>query len=385
MRILWHSVNPLITTGYGTQTKLMIRQLKALGHEVAVSCTCGAPQTTMIWEGIKCFPDSGHLGQYGMDSIKMHVDRWGADIVISWLDAFVIPPEKAKKLNNWCAWVPVDSEPLMVKNVEPLKACRWTAAPTRWGVEMLKQAGLKDPMLLPCAHDPASFHPTGDLAEAKRLFGSVIKQDLSKYFLVNMVSANSASRKNFETAFAAWHIFSEKYRDALLYLHTDVTGYFSQGSDLVEMARAYKVDMSRVLFCSQWEYSTGQFGDDYLNMMYNASDAHLNCCLGEGFGLPIMDAQAAGCPTIVPEFAAAGEIGLCQHVCRGERRMTVPGAFQFMVAAEAVADHLEYLRNNRYTDTQRQALSEKTAPWRVDNVVTEHLIPMLDRIGGELK
>ena len=389
---MWHSCKPTIASGYGTQTKIMVRALRKLGHEVAISCSCGTTMATELWDGIMCFPDSGHIGKYGMDVVQTHAQRWGADVVWSWLDAFVIPPDVATKLGNWAAWVPVDSEPVMVRNVKPLESVRWRMAPTKWGVRMLEDAGLKRVMLLPCAHDPAQFHATSHVA-AKAEFGKVINKDLTGKYLVNVVSANSAERKNFQAIFAAWKLFSANHPEALLYLHTDVTGYFSAGQDLTALAKLYGVENDSVCFVSQWEYNTGQLGEDYLALMYNASDLHLNCCFGEGFGLPIMDAQACGCPTVVPDFAAAGEIGLCYKVRRGNRYSTVPGAFQLMVDPEAVASAMElayYARRNMMEEVnegieqhERNMLSKATAPWQVDNVVANHLMPILKQIADD--
>jgi glycosyltransferase involved in cell wall biosynthesis len=362
----------------------MVRELKKLGHEVAISSSVGMPCTTLVWEGVRCFPDSGHLNQYGMDIIKTHYLQWGADIVISWLDAFAIPAEVAKDIGNWAAWIPVDSEPLMVRNIPALKECHWRIAPTRWGKQMLEDAGFENVMLLPCAYDPAVAHPLEKgSAAAREDFGKVIKKDLSGKFLVNVVSANSADRKNYQAIFSAWKIFHDRHPDALLYIHSDITGYFSSGHNLLEMARLHGVADDSVLFCSQWEYVTGQFGDDYLNLMYNASDVHLNTCYGEGFGLPIMEAQAAGCPTIVPDFAAASEVGLCYKVSKGVMRNTVPGAFQFMVDPNAVVEALELSYDARGKKELRMAAAELSKPWQVQNVVQDYLIPVLNRMKSE--
>ena len=381
MRILWHSVPPFIGTGYGTQTKIMLRALKRMGHEVAVSAIVGSPLTTLMWDGIKIFPDSGASCKYGMDMVKTHAQRWGADVVISWIDAFSVDPAVAKDL-KWAAWVPVDSEPLMVRNVKPLQACKWVMATTKWGVRMLNDAGLNDAMLLPCAHDPALFFPMTSVDNCKQEFGRTINRDLKDKFLVNVISANAGGRKNFQAIYTAWKIFQKNHSDALLYLHTDVTGYFSGGNDLIEMAKVYGIDNDSVFYASQWEYNTGQLSEDYLNLCYNASDIHLNCCYGEGFGLPIMDAQAAGCPTIVPDFAAATEVGLCYKIKKGQMYSTVPGALQFMVDPDAVVEQLEEAYSKR-KEVDRFVISDRTEPWRVNNVVATYLEPFLSRMESE--
>lgn len=383
MRILWHSVPPLIPTGYGTQTKIMLRLLRNMGHDVALSCSTGMTGTTIMWEGIKVFPESGHITRYGMDVVALHAKHWKADVVWSWVDAFVIPEAEAKKL-NWFAWAPIDSDPVMVRNVKPLQACKWTAAPSRWGVRMLNDAGFKDAEFLPCMHDPAVFYPM-DKGEARTQFSKPINRDLAGKFLVNVVSANSSDRKNYPAIFEAWKKFSDAHSDALLYIHADMTGYFSAGSDLVEMAKLYKCNPDSVVFVSQWEYITGQIGEDYLNLLYNASDLHLNCCFGEGFGLPIMDAQAAGCPTLVPAFSASNEVGLCFKVSRGRMMHTVPGAFQFLVDPEAVADKLDQVYYSKIGDEERRRISQAANPWRIENVRQEHLAPLLKRLERDLK
>jgi glycosyltransferase involved in cell wall biosynthesis len=362
----------------------MVRELKKLGHEVAISASVGACGVTELWHGIKVFPDSGHVGKYGMDSVKTHYKKWGADLVISWLDAFVIPPEIAKEL-NWAAWVPVDSEPLMIRNVDPLKATKWQFAPTKWGVGMLREAGFKNAMLLPCAHDPKVFHVLPDRMAARKEFGRLINLDLTGKYLINVVSCNAGGRKNFQANFCAWSIFKHMHPEAILYIHADITGYHTGGSDLVEMAKTYDVHDDRMIFVAQWEYNTGQIGQNYLNLLYNASDLHLNCCYGEGFGLPIMDAQAAGCPTVTPYFAAARETGLCYKVVEGEMYSTVPGAMQFMVSPEAVVNEMERAYTDRWQSEERLGLSLSTGPWQIDRVSSEFLGPLLKKIEGELK
>jgi glycosyltransferase involved in cell wall biosynthesis len=337
--------------------------------------------TTLVWNGIKLFPDSGHSTQYGMDMVKTHADRWKADVVISWLDAFSIPVELAKSL-NWCAWAPVDSEPVMARNVPPLKACRWTMAPTRWSARMMQEAGL-DPMYMPCAYDSESFFIKDGLIPSKREFGELIGRDLEDKFLVNVVSANAGGRKNYQAIFAAWKKFHAERPDSLLYLHTDITGYFSGGNDLVEMAKTYGVNDDSVFYVSQWEYSTGQLGEDYLNLVYNASDVHLNCCYGEGFGLPIMEAQAAGCPTIVPAFAAANEVGLHRKIVKGSLYATVPGAMQFFVDVDTVVEQLHEAYDDRFI-VDRVHISKSTKPWEVKNVVREYWRPALERMAADV-
>jgi hypothetical protein len=148
VKICWYSVKPTISSGYGTQTALWAPALKAAGHDVAISCSVGLYSSVEMWNGIKLFPHSSHAGNYGTDIIVEHVKHLESDIVWSWMDAFIFRPDECKKV-NWVAWVPADSDPLMVRNVEPLKACRFVVAPTRFGQRVIQEAGISNVMYMP--------------------------------------------------------------------------------------------------------------------------------------------------------------------------------------------------------------------------------------------
>jgi len=385
VKILWHSVKPVISSGYGTQTALWVPALKAAGHDVSISCSVGLYSSVEMWNGIRLYPHSGHVGNYGMDVVVDHAKETKADIVWSWLDAFILRPDECKKV-NWVAWVPADSDPLMVRNVESLKACRFVVAPTRFGQRVIREAGIPNVMYVPCAFDPkVMFQSKEDRGALRERFGKLINRDLSGKYLVNVVAANSGKRKNFPAIFEAWKMFYAKHPDAILYLHTEITGKWADGENLAELMKLYEIDDNSVLFVSQYHYNTGQIGNDYLNLLYNTSDVHLNTCVGEGFGLPIMDAQACGCPTIVPDFAGAGEIGFGLKITRGMKHPLVPGGLQFLVDPAAVADALEEMYGHKEDELLRMAMAEQAREYSLETVMEKYMKPVLEKIEGEIK
>ena len=273
----------------------------------------------------------------------------------------------------------------MKRNTVPLKACKWAIAPTRFGQRVMKEAGIADVLYVPCAFDPAVMYKSSISRDIlRKQFGDILKKDLTGKFLVNVVSANSGKRKNFPAIFEAWKKFSSTHPDALLYLHTEVTGLWGDGDDLPGMMELYGIEDKSVVIVNQYAYNTGQIGSDYLNLLYNVSDVHLNCCVGEGFGLPIMDAQACGCPTIVPDFAGAGEVGCGQKITEGVKRPLVPGGFQFEVDVDMVAYELD-CAYDRKGDGWREEAVERSADYRIANVMEKYMIPTLAKIQGELK
>ncbi len=385
MKILWHSVKPTIGSGYGTQTALWAPALKAAGHDISIACSVGLFSSVEMWNGIKLYPHSNYAGNYGADIVAEHAKHADADIVWSWLDAFVLRPDECKKV-NWVAWVPADSDPLMVRNVELLKACRFVVAPTLFGQRVIQEAGIPNVMYVPCAFDPnVYFQSKEDRSALRERFGKLINRDLSGKFLVNVVAANSGKRKNFPAIFEAWKMFCVKHPDAILYLHTEITGKWADGENLAELMQLYGIDEDSVLFVNQYCYNTGQIGSDYLNLLYNASDVHLNTCVGEGFGLPIMDAQACGCPTIVPDFAGAGEIGFGLKITKGMKHPLVPGGLQFLVDPVAVTDALEIAYANRSLADWRNDIAEQAQSYSLEAVMEKYMKPVLEKIEGEAK
>lgn len=79
-KILWHSVKPTIGSGYGTQTALWAPALKAAGHDVSISCSVGLYSSVEMWNGIRLYPHSGHVGNYGMDVVVEHAKETKADV-----------------------------------------------------------------------------------------------------------------------------------------------------------------------------------------------------------------------------------------------------------------------------------------------------------------
>ena len=350
---------------------------------MAISATTGSFGTVENWQGIPIYPHSEFAHLYGGDSVERHAQHIKADLVWSWIDAFVLPSAVCEKL-EWAAWVPVDSDPLMFRNTEPLSKVRWAVGPTQFACNTLRKAGMKNVVYVPCSFDPTMYFPV-DQKEARTKFGEVIKKDLTGKFLVNAVGLNVSTRKNYPAILDAWSQFQPKHPDAVLYLHTEVTGLAPGGLDLIQLAKLYGIDTDSILFVEQWHYRTGQIPGEYMNLLYNASDIHLNACYGEGFGLPIMEAQATGCPTIVPDFAAASEIGFGIKVNKGHKYPTVPGGFQFLVDHNALADSLEDAHDRKGDLGWREEIVEKAQAYRIDNVMKNHFLPALEKMEADIK
>jgi glycosyltransferase involved in cell wall biosynthesis len=74
-----------------------------------------------------------------------------------------------------------------------------------------------------------------------------------------------------------------------------------------------------VAFCDQYEYRTGWVGDEEMARFYGMCDVLLNPARGEGFGLPVVEAQACGTPVIVTKASSMPELCGAGWVVEGQK------------------------------------------------------------------
>lgn len=387
MRVLWYSTKPNVPTGYGTQSDLMVTRLAQAGVDVDFVCTAGlwgtTEKITRSGKEIRLLPHSSYPGKYGTDVIEMHFKHTKADFVWSFIDCFIFDAAVCARL-PWLAWTPVDSDPLMHRNIAPLKACRWVMAPTRWGRDMVQKVGITCGYL-PCCYSSDQYFYLSHRDKARQALSTMFKRDVPEGKFVNVISANTGSRKNFPAIFQAWARVLKAEPGALMYIHADPTGYFSSGEDLDPLFDLYGVPRDSVLFAPPWQYVSGMFGTDYLNLIHNASAVHVNACYGEGFGLPILEALAAGCPCVVPDFGGAAELVASDEIgirVTGMRYSTVPGAEQFLVDPVALADAILTAMGREW---DRAWISESVWQYEADNVFDGCVKPLLVKVVEELK
>lgn len=199
------------------------------------------------------------------------------------------------------AWVPIDHLTL------PDVTRRWfdimgavPIAMSRFGERLLQDAGFH-PRYVPHAIDTGIYRP-GDQAEARELTG--VPADA---FVVGMVANNvgrDGNRKAFSEQIAAFADLRERHSDAFLVLHTDV-------DQPIGMRLRPFLDRTlpkgSYLFTDQYTYRRG-VPPETVAGIYRSFDVLANCSYGEGFGIPIIEAQACGVPVIVTDATAMPEL-----------------------------------------------------------------------------
>lgn len=309
MKISWWSNAPWASTGYGTQTAQVVRRLAAEGHDVAVSANYGLQAQMMDWEGVPVYPAG--MDAYSQDVIVPHHEHWSRgdttrSLLLTLFDVWILRSKRLADLPLVASWVPIDHTPCPPDVLDWCK--RPNVAPiamSRHGERMLHQADV-DCHYVPHAVEPwAKPTPTLPNGQDPRKLLNIP----ADAFVVMVNAANKGTtpcRKAFPEMLLAFQRFAATRSDAVLYLHTDVTNG-TAGVDLLRLAAACGIPSTQIRHVDQYAYRMGM-APEWLAGAYSMADVLLSTSMGEGFGIPVIEAQACGTRVIVSDWTAQPEL-----------------------------------------------------------------------------
>lgn len=361
--------------GYGTQTGIFARRL--LEHaDVRVSSFYGLEGMALNWEGLKVLPGLGG-GSYGNAEIPHHCQKFFGDpkggLLVTLMDVWVLDPAMIRQ-HHAASWVPVDHDPA------PPRVLNFFAqsgavpiAMSRFGEDRLGQF---DPLYVPHGVETGVLRPV-DKLESRKLMG-VGEDD----FLVGMVAANKGnpSRKSFVAALEAFAEFRKRHANARLYLHTDLDGVYSAGVPLGPVIRALEIPPESIGTADPYSVHFQPMGTDLMAHVYSAMDVLLNPAMGEGFGIPVLEAQACGTPVIVTDFSAMSELCGAGWKVDCSRWWTPQEAWQAQPHVRDIVDALEqaYTLPQAGRDRMSAQAREFALQYDADRVLEEFMLPALE-------
>jgi glycosyltransferase involved in cell wall biosynthesis len=143
-------------------------------------------------------------------------------------------------------------------------------------------------------------------------------------------------------------------------------------------------DLSKcdVIFADQYGLALG-YDAQMMAKLYNCMDVHLLVTMGEGFGIPLIEAQACGAPVITGDWTAMSELcfsGYKVDKAGADMVFTPNLAFQYVPRPAAIAEKLERAYRNRGVERYRKWATEAAQEYGADNVTEKYWLPTLARI-----
>jgi glycosyltransferase involved in cell wall biosynthesis len=273
----------------------------------------GLEGSTSTWNGIKIYPRG--MNPYSDDILVAHWMEWTQStklpkLLMTLFDVWVLKAPNLDKVPNIASWVPIDHAPI------PPEVLAWCKRPnvlpiamSKFGKLELDRAGVRS-VYVPHGIESV-FKPTKHVNDndGKRISGRHIMGFDDDKFVVMMTAANKGvhpPRKAFAENFMAFSMFASRHPDAVLYMHSEATGSMG-GLDLNTLAEVCGIAQDRIKWADPYLYRIG-LPLPAMAALYSASDVLLATSMGEGFGIPVVEAQACGTPVIVSNFTAQPEL-----------------------------------------------------------------------------
>jgi len=290
IRLCWYSVTPTCVSGYGNATRNMVKWLRKQGHDVWIATKHERDDKESRWQGFDVLQGNFIPG------INHEMKLRQTDYCLSMFDIWTLD----EPLNNWVSWTPIDTQFASPEIVNQAKNCEMVIAMSKHGEAELRRYGF-DPMYVPIGVDTDVFKPRPILAQKiRKQFG------FEDNFLVGAVGANYPDdRKGFILLFQAFREFHKNHPDARLYIHTQIVG---QGQ--VPLLRVIKdLGLTKLVATpDQHSYYYNRYTEKDVAAIYSAMDVFCLPTKGEGFGMPLIEAQACGTPVITTDATTGAEL-----------------------------------------------------------------------------
>jgi glycosyltransferase involved in cell wall biosynthesis len=369
MKMLFHSNAPWAATGYGQQTRIFAPKIRDAGVDIAVSCAYGLNGASTTWNGITLYP--GVADAYGNDVISTwamdHLGHPNNGWLVILYDAWVFQAPTIGNFHN-AVWVPVDHDPIppaVLGYFERFKGL--PIAMSQFGVDKFAEHDI-EALYVPHGFD--DFYSPRDKSEARKALGLP-----AGAFVVGMNMANKGRdlhRKAFGEQLQAFADFARKRSDAILYLHTEQYGH-TNGWNLENYVAALGIS-DKVRFVDQMTYRLG-VPAEAMPHMYSAFDVLMNATMGEGFGIPIIEAQASGVPVIVTDSTAMPEIARTGWIVEGQRLWHE--AMQSWWVTPNIGDMTQALTEAYEKRHDPVLVAQGVEEYRAANVFAERWLPVL--------
>lgn len=386
MRILFVSDSPTVPGAYGIQSRMLVKWMQEAGHDVLYFGTTyyGPPLTI---DGIRLVGGAARGDLFGDSLINYYADRHQADIIMTLKDPYVFNPNALRRFNRpWVPIVPIDTEPLNVATMNQLSYAFRPVAVTRIGQEMMREQGIAA-YYAPHVID-TDFWTPGSQQRARERLGLPLDA-----FVVSFVGANNSreDRKNIAQLVLAWKAFVSHPDNAnsVLYLHTSMSQRYG-GINLEALLTISELSPVNYRVTEQEDYDTASVPQEFLRTVYRASDAFAMVSGGEGFCVPVVEAQACGIPVIASDFTALRETAgvgwkLKTGANTGEALWCPLAGFRFMPMRIGIMTAFKMARDNEDKEAMASAAVLFARQYSSKTALDTYWTPILNDLQSVLK
>jgi len=127
-------------------------------------------------------------------------------------------------------------------------------------------------------------------------------------------------------------------------------------------------------------------------MLYNAADVFLSPSKGEGFGIPIIEAQACGAPVVVTDFTSMPELVRWGVATKPDRlwwtamnaNQAIPSVGEIVDACIRLADERAGMTPEQLSEKRRETSAAIHDEYSWDVIAAQHWQPFVRRVLNDL-
>jgi len=314
------------STGFATVMGNILRELDSTGNyeiDVIGINYDGGPYDTERWPGnvwpaISALRQQGPYADYhGRQVFLDRLNQGDYDVVFIVQDTFIVLPITSQILEiqrnkpksfSTIYYYPFDCAP----KEEWVKQCVASFDFPVAYTEYAKNESRKHLGALADRHDviyhgtnTTDFYPLPE--DAVSQFRKTFFNEHSDRFIFSNVNRNQG-RKDVSRSFMILKELRDRgYEKPFLYMHMQESDF---GGSILEQAKNFGLEPGKDWILPNPQQFSAHMGFpiEVVNQIYNASDAYLSTCLGEGWGLSITEAMATKTPIVVPGNTSLPEI-----------------------------------------------------------------------------
>jgi len=308
VRIAYHSVSPLIKSGYGRCTAELVYRL-ADAFDIDIYAYFGLTHSEIDLDlGGPEGPRKIRVVGNTTPALRHEILETRASayrFAITHSDAWAMTHELKQSKLRWIWWVIGDHSPVPMPTKETILMPNLIKAVpmSRWFYNELlhwKECP-KEKIAEPIYHGI-------DLDYWKPYDECLLEIPKGTEFFIVTVAANHGFRENLTGMLEGFAIFLKKTKaNAYYYIHAEPIR--EHAYNLINICRQlediYGVNLKGKI---AFKESRAYLPDEFMKSIYTHADCHLLAVMGGSFELPLLEAGACGCPNISTNFSAPAEI-----------------------------------------------------------------------------